>query len=84
MEMKRLNATGLRAAGYDETSRTLVVETTSGTWEYLNVSPEIYRRLMNAPSPASFYRESIEDEEYSRRRISGASAGGLRPDDVFK
>jgi hypothetical protein len=84
MEMKRLNATGLRAAGYDEGSRTLVVETTSGTWEYLNVSPEIYRRLMNAPSPASFYRESIEDEEYSRRRISGASGGGLKPDDVFK
>lgn len=84
MEMKRINATGLRAAGYDERSRTLVVETTAGTWEYANVSPEIFRRLMSSPSPASYYRESIEDEEYSRRRISSKNAGGLSPDDVFK
>lgn len=84
MEMKRINATGLRAAGYDERSRTLVVETTAGTFEYANVSPEIFRRLMSSPSPASYYRESIEEEEYSRRRISSGNAGGLSPDDVFK
>ena len=68
MEMKRLNATGLRAAGYDERNRTLVVETTSGTFEYANVSPEIYRRLMNSPSPASYYRETIE-EDFTGRRV---------------
>jgi hypothetical protein len=84
MEMKRLNATGLRAAGYDERSRKLVVETTAGTWEYSNVSPEIFRRLMSSPSPASYYRESIEEEEYSRRRISSPQSGGLKPDDIFK
>ncbi len=84
MEMKRLNATGLKAAGYDERSRKLVVETTAGTWEYSGVAPEIFRRLMSSPSPASYYRESIEDEEYSRRRISTPQAGGLKPDDVFK
>lgn len=84
MEMKRLNATGLRAAGYDERSRKLVVETTAGTWEYSGVSPEVFRRLMNSPSPASYYRESIEEEEFSRRRISSSQPGGLKPDDVFK
>jgi hypothetical protein len=68
MEMKRLNATGLRAAGYDERSRKLVVETTAGTFEYENVSPEIYRRLMNSPSPASYYRETIE-EDFTGRRL---------------
>lgn len=67
MEMKRLNATGLRAAGYDERDRKLVVETTAGTYEYANVSPEVYRRLMTSPSPASFYRESIEDEFTGRK-----------------
>jgi len=67
MEMKRLSATGLRAAGYDERSRKLVVETTSGTYEYANVSPEVYRRLMTSPSPASYYRESIEDEFTGRK-----------------
>lgn len=68
MEMKKLNATGLRAAGYDERDRKLVIETTSGTFEYANVSPEIYRRLMASPSPASFYKDSIE-EEFTPRRI---------------
>ena len=68
MEMKKLNATGLRAAGYDERNRKMVIETTSGTFEYANVSPEIYRRLMASPSPASFYKDSIE-EEFTPRRI---------------
>jgi hypothetical protein len=68
MEMKRLNATGLRAAGYDERERKLVIETTSGTFEYANVSPEIYRRLMSSPSPASYFKDAIE-EEFTPRRI---------------
>ena len=67
MEMKRLNGQGLKAAGYDERDRKLVVETTSGTYEYANVSPEIYRRLMSSPTPASYYREQIEDELTGRR-----------------
>jgi hypothetical protein len=67
MEMKRLNGQGLRAAGYDERDRKLVVETTSGTYEYANVSPEIYRRLMSSPTPASYYREQIQDELTGRR-----------------
>jgi hypothetical protein len=68
MEMKRLNGQGLKAAGYDDRNRKLVVETTSGTFEYANVSPEIYRRLMSSPTPASYYREQIE-EEFTGRRI---------------
>lgn len=68
MEMKRLSATGLRAAGYDERNRKLVVETTNGTYEYANVSPEVYRRLMSSPSPASYYKDSIE-EEFTGRRV---------------
>ena len=68
MEMKRLNATGLRSVGYDERNRKLVVETTSGTFEYANVSPEIYRRLMSSPSPASYFKDAIE-EEFTPRRV---------------
>lgn len=68
MEMKRLNATGLKAAGYDESNRKLVIEMTTGTFEYANVSPEIYRRLMSSPSPASYFKDAIE-EEFSPRRI---------------
>ena len=68
MEMKRLNAAGMKAAGYDERNRTLVIEMTTGTFEYANVSPEIYRRLMSSPSPASYFKDAIE-EEFTPRRI---------------
>ena len=68
MEMKRLNATGLKAAGYDERNRKMVIETTQGTFEYANVPPEIYRRLMSSPSPASYFKDQIE-EEFTPRRI---------------
>ena len=66
--MKRLNASGLKAAGYDERSRKLVIEMATGTFEYANVSPEIYRRLMSSPSPASYFKDQIE-EEFTPRRI---------------
>jgi len=66
--MKRINAMGLKAAGYDERNRKLVVETSTGTFEYSNIAPEVYRRLMSSPTPASYYREQIE-EEFTARRI---------------
>jgi len=43
------------------------VETAAGTFEYANVSPEIHRRLMNSPTPGSYYHEAIEDEFTGRR-----------------
>jgi len=68
MEMKRLNGQGLKAAGYDERNRKMVVETSTGTFEYANVSSEIYRRLMTSPTPASYFKEVIE-EDFTGRRI---------------
>jgi KTSC domain len=67
MEMKRMNGGGLRAAGYDERSRKLVVELTSGTLEYSGVPGEVWRRFSTASSPWSYYRDNIE-EEYPAHR----------------
>jgi hypothetical protein len=66
--MKRLSGGSLRAAGYDASRRTLVVELTSGTFEYGGVSADTYRRLLSASSPWSFFRDNIQ-EEYMERRI---------------
>ena len=68
MEMKRLSGGNLRAAGYDEHERRLVVELTSGTFEYAGVTPEVWRRFSGASSPWSYYRDNI-DEEYVAKRI---------------
>lgn len=68
MEMKRLSGGNLRAAGYDERARKLTVELTSGTFEYQEVSPEVWRRFSGASSPWSFFRDNI-DEEYIAKRV---------------
>ena len=68
MEMKRLNGSGLRAAGYEERNRKMVIETTTVTFEYANVGVEIYRRLVSSPSPASYFKDVIE-EDFTGRRI---------------
>jgi len=68
MEMKRLTGGNLRAAGYDDRRRTLVVELTSGTFEYSGVSAETFRRMTTASSPWSFFRDNI-DEEYPAKRV---------------
>jgi len=68
MEMKRLSGGNLRAAGYDERKRVLVVELTAGTFEYSGVTAETYRRFIGASSPWSFFRDNIE-EEYPAKRL---------------
>ena len=68
MEMKRLTGGNLRAAGYDTGRRVLVVELTSGTFEYSGVSAETFRRMVGASSPWSFFRDNVE-EEYPAKRI---------------
>lgn len=68
MEMKRVTGGSLRAVGYDTARRTLVVELTSGTYEFSGVTADTYRRLLSASSPWSFFRDNIQ-EEYMERRI---------------
>jgi len=69
MERKRLNASNIRSAGYDSRSRVLEIEFSSGgIFQYSGVSDEVYRRLMNAPSQGSFFRDEIE-ESFTGKRI---------------
>lgn len=68
MEMKKINAANLRAIGFDDKRRVLVVEQSSGTYEYANVSAEVWRRFSTSSSPASFFKDTIK-EDYQKRRI---------------
>lgn len=69
MERKRINATNIRSVGYDSRNRLLEVEFSSGSVvQYSGVSEEVYRGLMNAPSPGSYFRDRIE-EDYPAKRL---------------
>ena len=78
---KALKSSKLRAAGYDEPSRTLEIEFVNGDiYEYKSVSPETYRQLMASPSPNSFFEDKIE-EAFSGKRIGKATKSSA--DDAF-
>ena len=68
MEMKKVSAANIRAIGYDAPRRVLVVELSSGTFEYANVSSEVWRRFSASSSIGSFFKDTIE-EDYQKRRI---------------
>ncbi len=68
MEMKKISIGNLRAIGYDASRRALVVEHSSGTFEYANVSQDDWRRFSTATSMLSFFKDTIE-EDYVKRRI---------------
>ena len=69
MQRKKINSAKIRSAGYDARSQTLDIEFSNGdVYAYSGVSPEVHRRLMNAPSPGSFFDDRIA-EEYSSRRV---------------
>jgi hypothetical protein len=68
MERKKVNSSQIRSVGYEASSQTLEVEMSDGTiWQYARVPTEVYRRLLAAPTIASYYRDNIE-EDYSRKR----------------
>lgn len=69
MERKRINAANIRSVGYDARNRLLEVEFSSGSIvQYSGVSEEVYRGLMNAPSPGSYFRDRIE-EDFTAKRV---------------
>jgi hypothetical protein len=68
MERKRINAANIRSVGYDSRNRLLEVEFSSGSIvQYSGVSEEVYRGLMNAPWPGSYFRDRIEEDFPAKR-----------------
>ena len=69
MERKRISASNIRSVGFDSRNRVLEIEFSSGgITQYSGVSEEVYRRLMNAPSPGSYFRDEIE-ESFTGKRV---------------
>lgn len=69
MDRKRINSSHIRSVGYDASSQTLEIEFVSGSIvQYSRVSPEVHRRFLAAPTPASYFRDNIE-ESFTAKRI---------------
>ena len=69
MDRKRVNASTIRAVGYDAGKQLLEIEFSSGAIvQYSGVSPEVHCRFTNSPSPGSFYQDQI-DENFPSKRV---------------
>jgi hypothetical protein len=69
MERRTVNSSKIRSVGYDERARVLEVEHSDGSiYQYSGVSAEVHRRMMSAPTIASFYQDRVE-EDFSRKRV---------------
>lgn len=69
IERKPIRRGGIKSAGYDRASRILEIEFDNGSIiQHTAVGEEIARRFLASSSPASVYKDTIQ-EEYTLRRI---------------
>jgi len=69
MDRKKVNSSSIRSVGYDARNRVLEIEFSNGEIsQYSGVAEEVYRRLMNSPSPGSYFHDNIE-ESFTPKRV---------------
>lgn len=69
IERKPIRRGGIKSAGYDRANRILEIEFDNGSVvQHTAVGEEIARRFIASASPASLYKDTIQ-EEYSVRRV---------------
>ncbi len=63
MEHRRLDGNRLRAASYDEREQALEIEFSNrDVRRFAGVPPAVWRSLLSAPNPATFFEDRIEEE----------------------
>ena len=73
MERRTLRGGKLKAAAYDEREMRLEIEFADGSARaFKNVPPEVWRRLIAAPNPGSYFEDRIV-EEYPSEHGSASS-----------
>ncbi len=69
IERKPIRRGGIKSAGYDRNARILEIEFDNGSVvQHTAVGEEIARRFLASSSPASVYKDTIQ-EEYTLRRV---------------
>jgi hypothetical protein len=68
IERKPVRRGGIKSAGYDRANRVLEIEFDNGSiLQHIAVGEEIARRFIGASSPASVYKDTIQEEDTIRR-----------------
>ncbi|GMV03575.1 MAG: KTSC domain-containing protein [Burkholderiaceae bacterium] len=85
MERRPLRGGRLKAAGYDAREQRLEIDFVDGERRIFKAVPaEVWRRLVAAPNPASFYTDRIEEEyAVTRTRADGQGEARSKLDSLF-
>lgn len=76
MQRQAVDSTTMRAVGYDPMKRVLEVEFQSGAvYQYPNVPPGIFRKLLKAESKGRYFNGEIRDS-YEAVRVNRQPRGG--------
>jgi len=69
IDRKSIRRGGIKSAGYDRNLRVLEIEFDNGqVVQHTAVGEEIARRFLSSSSPASVYKDTIQ-EEYTIKRV---------------
>lgn len=69
IERKPIQRGGIKSAGYDRSARILEIEFDTGSIiQHSSVGDEIARRFLASSSPASYYKDNIQ-EEFTIKRV---------------
>ncbi|MGD9941839.1 MAG: KTSC domain-containing protein [Burkholderiaceae bacterium] len=85
MERRTLRGGRLKAAAYDSREQSLEIDFVDGERRtFQAVPPEVWRRLIESPNPASFYSDRIEEEYVvSRGKAPGSADARTKLDALF-
>jgi KTSC domain len=85
MDFKKLSGGNLQKAGFDAAQGILEIHFVDGKIKrFKAVQPEVFRRLVASPNPATFYEDRIV-EEYPVEQSRSTSTEGAKSklDDLF-
>lgn len=68
MHLLQIDSSAIKCVAYDPDIKVLLVRFPSGAaWEYSEVTPEEYCRMLNAESRGSYFIRNIRDAHPARR-----------------
>jgi KTSC domain len=85
MEFKKISGGNLVKAGFDASQGILEIHFNDGKIKrFKAVQPEVFRRLVASPNPATYYEDRI-DQEYpvEHSRASASDTAQKKLDDLF-
>ncbi len=85
MEFKRLSGGNLTQAGFDAKECVLEIHFNDGKVKrFKAVQPEVFRRLVASPNPATFYEDRIVEEyPVDNSRTTSTDSAKKKLDDLF-